>query len=94
MYFDYVEERESNGSFYVVAVDSESRREYVLSSRAVIRSSACTLEGHKLAVSIYPETYIYRGKLTSKEQANELSQTIGRLIINADFKSNSIFNHP
>lgn len=29
MYFDYVEERESNGSFYVVAVDSENRREYI-----------------------------------------------------------------
>lgn len=90
MYFDCVEEREENGSFYVVAVDVQSERAYVVSSNAVINTSVSGFDGFKLAIVVGADKYVFRGELKSKEEMNEFSKRIGRLIMGADYKTNSI----
>lgn len=91
MYFDHVEEREENGSFYIVAIDAQSGSEYLVNNLAVIQTSASSLEVFKLAISTPPDKYVYRGTFQSKEQMERFSKEITKLIMSADFKTNSIF---
>lgn len=92
MYFDHVEEREENGSFYIVAIDTQSGNSYLVNNHSVIQTSTSSLEGFKLVISAYPDTYVYRGTFQSKEEMEKLSKEIGKLIMSADYKTNSIFH--
>ncbi|MDP9512503.1 hypothetical protein Q7O56_26085 [Pseudomonas protegens] len=92
MYFDHIEEREENGSFYIVAIDTKSGNTYLINNHAIIQTSTSSLEGFRLVISVHPDTYVYRGNFQSKEEMEKLSKEIGKLIISADFKTNSIFH--
>ncbi|SFW53715.1 hypothetical protein SAMN03159511_4271 [Pseudomonas sp. NFACC19-2] len=90
MYFDYLEEREENGSFYIVAVDKQSETAYIINNTAIIKTAASSLDGFQLTISVYPDTYVYRGKFQSKKEMEDLSKNMSTLIMSADFKTNSI----
>lgn len=67
MYFDYLEEREKNGSFYIVAVDTQSKKAYIINNTAIIQTTESS-DGFKLAISVNPDRYVYREKLNQKKK--------------------------
>ena len=84
--FDKVEEQYVNGMYDVFAINELDNQGYLL-RKIETELSASGLEGFKLIIRQYPETYVYRGNFQTKSDMENYANNITRLIETANKKN-------
>lgn len=87
--FDRVQEHKINGIYDVFAINDEDNQEYLLRN-IIVNTSAIKLDGFKLTISKFPETYVYRGDFQTDTELKSFAENIISMLEAADKKNNLI----
>jgi hypothetical protein len=90
-FFDYIEERDLNGTFEIFAINEQENQAYLL-REVIVSTSESQLNGFSLSISCYPEKYIYRGKFNKATEMEDFKNNILRLLREANIKNYGILS--